>query len=141
MLVRFKQFKTLTVYGKTFEVLTFFSDLCFLNPNPLRNHRTVHQEKLVHTFITLINLVGSAVITYLPFSSFHHKLQVYYSYFPFRVHSIYTHFRNKMEKNCEVRPEIDSPTTLPPLPDDLDVGVIPSVTDFNISGNKLFIIS
>ena len=51
-----------------------------------------------------------------------------------RVHSIYTHFRNKMEKNCQVRPEIDTPKTLPPLPDGIEEGDIPSVTDFNLTG-------
>lgn len=51
-----------------------------------------------------------------------------------RVHSIYTHFRNKMEKNCEVRSEIDMPKEFPSLPEGIDEGVIPSVTDFNLSG-------
>jgi len=50
-----------------------------------------------------------------------------------QVHSIYTHFRNKMEKNCEVRSEIDMPKEFPSLPEGIDEGVIPSVTDFNLS--------
>lgn len=51
-----------------------------------------------------------------------------------RVHSIYTHFRNKMEKNSSIRSELAMPKKLPSIPDGLLEGEIPTLSDFEIPG-------
>jgi deoxyribodipyrimidine photo-lyase len=51
---------------------------------------------------------------------------------PFDQHEVpdvYTPFRKGVEKKAEVRAPVQSPNNLPPLPDDVDAGTIPSQAD------------
>ena len=54
---------------------------------------------------------------------------------PADIPDVYTNFRKGVEKQSRVRPTVDAPETLPPLPDDLDPGPIPSPDDLGIEGD------
>ncbi len=52
------------------------------------------------------------------------------------VPDVFTPFRKKQQKQSQVRPTIDPPGGLAPLPDDLDVGTIPSNEDLGVEGDS-----
>ena len=58
---------------------------------------------------------------------------------PFReagdVPDVFTDFRKGVQKKSSVRPPIDPPSGLSPLPDDLDPGTIPSNDDLGVDGD------
>jgi deoxyribodipyrimidine photo-lyase len=51
------------------------------------------------------------------------------------IPDVYTNFRKGVEKQSRVRPTIDVAETLPPLPDDLPPGSIPTLDDLGIEGD------
>jgi len=54
---------------------------------------------------------------------------------PDDIPDVYTNFRKGVEKKSRVRPTTDAPDTLPPLPDDLDAGAVPSLGDLGFDGD------
>ena len=48
---------------------------------------------------------------------------------PDDVPDVYTNFRKGVEKKSQVRPTIDKPTSLPPLPEDIEPGTVPTLDD------------
>ncbi len=54
-----------------------------------------------------------------------------------RVPDVYTPFRKAVEKKCEVRAPVDAPASLPPLPDDLAPGGLPTLADLGYEGDGL----
>jgi deoxyribodipyrimidine photo-lyase len=56
---------------------------------------------------------------------------------PFDVKNLpelFTAFRKEVEKQCGVEEPIAAPTKLPPLPNGLDAGPLPTLTDMNVVG-------
>jgi deoxyribodipyrimidine photo-lyase len=56
---------------------------------------------------------------------------------PFDVKNLpelFTTFRKEVEKQCGVEEPIAAPTKLPPLPNGLDAGPLPTLTDMNVVG-------
>ncbi len=49
-----------------------------------------------------------------------------------RLPEVFTAFRKKVEKRIEVRPPFPTPTALPPMPDGVDPGEIPSLADLGV---------
>ena len=45
---------------------------------------------------------------------------------------LFTKFRKDVERDSQVRAALPAPTTLPPLPADLDLGNVPSITDLGL---------
>ena len=54
---------------------------------------------------------------------------------PDAIPDVYTNFRKGVEKQSRVRPMIDAPEALPPLPADLDPGPIPTLDDLGVEGD------
>jgi deoxyribodipyrimidine photo-lyase len=51
------------------------------------------------------------------------------------IPDVYTNFRKGVEKQSRVRPPIDAPASLPPLPDDVEPGTIPTLDDLGVGGD------
>jgi deoxyribodipyrimidine photo-lyase len=51
------------------------------------------------------------------------------------IPDVYTNFRKGVEKQSSVRPTVDPPASLPALPEDLDVGAIPTLDALGLDGD------
>jgi deoxyribodipyrimidine photo-lyase len=68
-------------------------------------------------------------LTFVPFwgSTLYHRDDL-----PFPVDDlphVFTNLRKGLEKNASIREPLDAPSTMPPIPDELDVGAIPTLKE------------
>ena len=54
---------------------------------------------------------------------------------PSDIPSVYTNFRKGVEKKSQIRPTVDAPDSLFPLPEELDPGTIPTLEDLGVEGD------
>jgi deoxyribodipyrimidine photo-lyase len=50
---------------------------------------------------------------------------------------LFTKFRKDVERDCQIRASLPAPVTLPPLPADLDLGELPSLSDLGLTAPEL----
>uniref|UniRef100_UPI00286DF16C deoxyribodipyrimidine photo-lyase n=1 Tax=Chamaesiphon sp. VAR_48_metabat_403 TaxID=2964700 RepID=UPI00286DF16C len=53
------------------------------------------------------------------------------------IPELFTKFRKDVERDSQIRPALPTPATLPPLPTDLDRGIIPSLADLGLAASPV----
>jgi deoxyribodipyrimidine photo-lyase len=49
---------------------------------------------------------------------------------------LFTKFRKDLERSCQIQPALAAPESLPPLPEDLDLGKLPSLADLGLVAHQ-----